>query len=121
MHIGNRPYTCTICNEKFISRSTLVMHLTTHTKEKKYLILWFLYLCTFNFFLYSRFEYNICGSKTNRLSDLNAHIRIHSGERPFSCEICSKSYQIKHHLTSHIKSHTGTKYSFIKYLKKKPP
>ena len=35
------------------------------------------------------------------------HIRIHTGELPFQCEICSKKFRQKAHLTTHMRVHSG--------------
>ncbi|NXX09889.1 ZBT22 protein, partial [Larus smithsonianus] len=33
----------------------------------------------------------------------------HLNLRPFACPVCSKKFKMKHHLTEHMKTHTGLK------------
>ncbi|KAJ8269643.1 hypothetical protein COCON_G00122500 [Conger conger] len=50
-----------------------------------------------------------CERRFTRSDELNRHIRIHTGHKPFQCRICLRSFSRSDHLTTHTRTHTGEK------------
>ena len=47
-----------------------------------------------------------CNMKCVRHQDIRRHSRIHTGEKPYSCEVCG-SFRRKQHLKGHYTRHTN--------------
>ncbi|XP_030374666.1 zinc finger protein 493-like [Scaptodrosophila lebanonensis] len=45
-----------------------------------------------------------CERRFNTSSNRNKHHRVHSGERPFKCDLCDVSFKLNHHLRAHKQS-----------------
>ncbi|XP_035211892.1 protein sister of odd and bowel-like [Stegodyphus dumicola] len=113
IHTGERPFSCRICSKGFRRNCDLRRHvITTHSE---YILLWFtgfkssdtslkcitescalgeiVYRCTY------------CPHFSTQKGNLKYHMRIHTGERPFSCRICSKTFRRNCDLQRHLITH----------------
>lgn len=56
-----------------------------------------------------RYVCRTCGKAFSGLSNLEAHRRVHTGEKPFHCSTCGKRFSEAGNLKKHQRVHTGEK------------
>ncbi len=55
------------------------------------------------------YECDQCGKTFSSASSLNNHLKVHSKEKPHSCSLCGKSFSDLWNLKVHQKIHTGVR------------
>lgn len=123
--LGEKPYRCNICGAQFNRPANLKTHTRIHSGEKPYKC----ETCGARFVQVSigveqrphdPESVMVKGSAAHpgRIADalfffqvahLRAHVLIHTGEKPYPCEICGTRFRHLQTLKSHLRIHTGEK------------
>ncbi|CAL1285887.1 unnamed protein product [Larinioides sclopetarius] len=89
VHTGERKYACNICQKSFSLKEPESGTVTLQTTEMGV--------------AYHHCSY--CSYSTPYKTTLKNHLRLHTGERPYSCTTCGKTFIQKANLRRHMLVH----------------
>lgn len=86
VHVREKNFSCSICDQKFFSKTHVQKHMIKHSGERIH-------------------ECEICKKSYARKQTLKDHMRIHSGEKLFVCAVCSETFAQNNGLRLHMRVH----------------
>ncbi|XP_020497343.2 uncharacterized protein [Labrus bergylta] len=128
LHAGRRPFSCTLCGKRFPDSKGLKRHGRVHRNGR-------IHICkqcgkgfVYSFGLTKHlqivhgrikpFVCQVCNKGFFSKRDVEAHIRIHTGEKPFHCNLCEKKFARRTELNMHLRWHNGEKRHWCPYCGK---
>ena len=132
IHEGKKSYSCPYCDKQFFQSINRKVHLTAHTQAHPFKCLY----CPIVFSQFSKLSEHLqkthaqevlntreaarnkkqqripcqfCGKKFFYYYLIRAHLRTHTGERPYKCSYCDKSFKQTSNLKTHEMRHTVKK------------
>lgn len=115
LHYGDLAFPCPCCEKRFIHRGDLHRHCKTHRNELPFSCR----NCGRRFddehakkshesdCKSQLHKCELCAYETPVSSRFKTHMRKHTNERPFQCDICPKNFLYKQNLENHVKTHSN--------------
>ncbi|OWF39418.1 zinc finger protein 91-like [Mizuhopecten yessoensis] len=122
VHSGVKAYQCEICGQCFTLKETLRRHKRTHIKDKKYqckqcgvkfrstdglnghMVNSHLTVDDISSLKFKVRQCDLCGKLCSSKQIYERHMTTHTGERPFHCQYCPRSYSLNTLLLRHVRT-----------------
>lgn len=93
---------CSKCGKSLPSFATLKIHMEHHKDKRE-----------------SKWLCRLCPKRFYTRENLNVHMRIHTGERPYKCRFCEMKFRYRYVFTKHLKINHSNEEGVEKELKRK--
>ncbi|XP_072179785.1 zinc finger Y-chromosomal protein-like [Diadema setosum] len=131
VHTGEKPFQCKVCSRCFSHSGSLNRHMTLkHTYDDCNPESFSEAMSTSHFnalqkrmklykhqskpqwqrhkHSFGREQCKVCGNSISK-EYMRIHMRVHTGEKPFQCKVCSRCFTQKGSFKRHMRVHTGEK------------